>query len=234
MTSFVHVHYPAEHPGVARAESVIAAARQMRRQFDGTRGLAAVLLAAVVSALVVAADRLVESWADGGLLFAWVALWAVAFAAIALFAGATRRTAHRVVRTLDAWSYRIAQKRADERLWSAAQSDPRVMADLQAAMTRSQAPAASVAAPSRRSLREVVETWRAEAVRARADAQLWNVAKTDHRVMADLQAAKAHAEGLSEVADAVPAVTRTLLRAEKAAEQRGAAYSRQARLAYYM
>jgi hypothetical protein len=37
---------------------------------------------------------------------------------------------------LDAWSERVAQERADERLWLIAQSDARVMADLKNAMAR--------------------------------------------------------------------------------------------------
>jgi hypothetical protein len=37
---------------------------------------------------------------------------------------------------LDAWSARVAQRRADERLWAIAQTDARLMADLQGAMNR--------------------------------------------------------------------------------------------------
>ena len=49
MTSFVHVDQPATHPGVARAEAVIDRIRAARRSFDGARGLAALLLAAIVA-----------------------------------------------------------------------------------------------------------------------------------------------------------------------------------------
>ena len=44
------------------------------------RGLATMLLAAVVAALVVVADRVIDNWADGHLLLAWVMLWVVVFA----------------------------------------------------------------------------------------------------------------------------------------------------------
>ncbi len=235
MTSFVHIHYPEQHPGVARMESAISAARQMRRRFDGTRGLSAVLLAAVVSGLLVAADQVVDSWTGGRLLAAWVVLWAVAFVAMALFAGTARRTAHSLVRVLDAWSYRVAQARADERLWATAKVDARVMADLQSAIARSDAQAPAFAAPAaastaRHSLRQVVESWYATAREARADAQLWNVAQRDARVMSDLKAAQSRAESVAPV----PPVTQTLLRAEKASELRDALYARRRRLAYYM
>lgn len=136
MSSFVQTHYPAEHPGVSRVESVVASAQQLSKGFNSTKGLAALLLAAVVAALVVVADQLVDTWADGHLLAAWVVLWLVGFAAMALLASTARETASRVVRKLDGWAQRRAQARADERLWILARSDSRVMADLQSAMTR--------------------------------------------------------------------------------------------------
>ena len=132
MTSFVNVNHPAEHPGVVRFESAVGSVRQFRQGFDSTRGLAGLLLAAIVAAMVVVADQLVENWAEGHLLVVWVAMWMVAFAALALFAG----TARRVVTGLDNWSSAIALARADVRLWEAAKADPRVMADLQVAMAR--------------------------------------------------------------------------------------------------
>ena len=122
--------------GVQTCALPISAARGFTQNFDSSRGLAAVLLAAVVSALVVAADQLVDSWADGHLLMAWVVVWAVGFAAMALFAGSARSMATRVVKALDAWSLREARARADKRLWATALSDPRIMADLQVAMGR--------------------------------------------------------------------------------------------------
>ena len=111
-------------------------AKPMRQGFDSTKGLSAMLLAAMVSALVVVADQLIDTWADGHLMVAWIALWVVGFAAIAIFAGAARKLAISAVSALDAWSHRIAKKRADARLWVIAESDPRVMADLNAAMSR--------------------------------------------------------------------------------------------------
>lgn len=136
MTSFVQTHYPAEHPGVVRVESVVATAQQLGRGFNSAKGLAAMLLAAVVAALVVVADQLVDTWADGHLLAAWVVLWLVGFAALALLASTTRQTAASLVRKLDGWAERRARACADERLWLLARTDSRVMADLQAAMTR--------------------------------------------------------------------------------------------------
>lgn len=136
MASFLQPSYPTVHPGIARIESAVDAMSAMRRGFDSTKGLSAMLLAAMVSALVVVADQLIETWADGHLMVAWVALWLVGFAALAVFAGAARKLAVTAVGALDAWSARVARARADERLWAIARTDPRVMADLTAAMSR--------------------------------------------------------------------------------------------------
>ena len=130
MTSFIQPSFPAQHQGVARVESAVSSAKSMGRDFDSTKGLAAMLLAAMVSALVVVADQLIDTWADGHLMVAWVSLWVVGFAALGLFAGAARNLAQLAVSALNAWSRRVASKRADERMWAIAKSDSRVMADL--------------------------------------------------------------------------------------------------------
>src|SRR6478735_6192594 len=83
MTSFIHVEKPATHPGVVRAEAALEQVRAARRGFDGARGLAALLLAAIVSSLLVVADRLVSITQEGGLMVAWLVLWAVAFVGLA-------------------------------------------------------------------------------------------------------------------------------------------------------
>ena len=138
MTSFIHPSFPAQHLGVARVESAVDTVKSMRRDFDSTKGLAAMLLAAMVSALVVVADQLIDTWADGHLMVAWVSLWVVAFVALALFAGAARNLACAVVAGMNAWSARVAQTRADEHMWVIAKSDPRVMADLIAIRAQSE------------------------------------------------------------------------------------------------
>jgi len=104
----------------------------MRKDFDGTKGLAAMLLAAMVSSLVVVADQLMDTWADGHLMVAWVSLWLVGFVALGLFSGAARNVAQTLMSVLNAWSRRVAQQRADDHMWVIAKSDPRVMADLMA------------------------------------------------------------------------------------------------------
>ena len=144
MTSFVHVEQPATHPGVARAEAVIDHIRAARRGFDGARGLAALLLAAIVASLLVVTDTLISTWNDGGLLVAWLVLWGVAFAAMAFFAGTARSLAVRAVAAVRATARRRAAARADAQFMAYAQQDPRILRDLQAISTRQEADSADV------------------------------------------------------------------------------------------
>lgn len=138
MASTPQPRFQAHHSAALRTEAVYGAERPRSPGFDSARGLSAMLLAAMVSALVVVADQLIETWADGHLMLAWVALWLVGFGALALFAGAARKLAGTFVGVLDAWSVRVAKTRANQRLWAIARSDPRVMTELTAAMARSE------------------------------------------------------------------------------------------------
>jgi FtsH-binding integral membrane protein len=105
---------------------------------ERSRGLAGMLLAAAVAALVVVADQLVSTWADGHLFLAWVAMWAVVFASMAVFTGAARRLSQRLVLALDAWARDRAEARAEARFMVLAQRDPRMMAEFRRAQAQVQ------------------------------------------------------------------------------------------------
>jgi hypothetical protein len=107
-----------------------------RRHFDGSRSLAAMLLAAAIAALVVVADQMISTWADGHLFLGWVTLWVVIFAGSVLFAGTARRLAQATLRHLDSWSRSLAEARAEARLWDLARTDPRLKAELLLARSR--------------------------------------------------------------------------------------------------
>ena len=135
MNNFVHTEYPAQHPGVMRAERVASALRGAVSRFDGARGAATLLLAAVVSALLVVANQVVDTWSEGHLLMAWIVMWTIAFTALALLA-APARNAGSVLRTaLRAWGERRKQAAEDDKLWALAQTDARLMADISRAMS---------------------------------------------------------------------------------------------------
>ena len=108
----------------------------MGSSLDGSRTLAGMLLAAVIAALLVVADQVIETWTDGHLLAGWVALWTVAFAALALLATPLRHLTTLAVgglgRRLQAWR----SAREEARMWDMASHDPRVVEEIRAAMTR--------------------------------------------------------------------------------------------------
>lgn len=136
MTSFVHTEFPTSHPGVERIENAVAVASAATKNFDTGRGLATLLLAATVSALLVVANQVIEAWSDGHLLMAWIALWAVAFAALALLASPARHFARSLRPSVAAWSAARKAQADDRKLWELACQDARVMSDISAAMAR--------------------------------------------------------------------------------------------------
>lgn len=134
MTSFAHVQYPHHHPGVVRMER--AGKSISHAVHDATRSGGSLLLAAIVAALVVVANQVVETWTEGHLLVAWIALWAIAFAAMAMLAVPAKHAAKNMKTSFAQWGARRRQAAEDRALWQLAQSDSRVMADLNCAFTR--------------------------------------------------------------------------------------------------
>lgn len=132
-----------------RRDSLILSARMAGRRLRRTRGVAVLLLAGAVSALLVAADQLVSIWAEGELMLAWLALWAVVFAAYVLFADVVRQWPQQLAEAMDRRLLHMRERAADARMWAVAQSDPRIMAELDAAALRAEAAAvAAQPAPS--------------------------------------------------------------------------------------
>jgi hypothetical protein len=126
-------------PLVASASAASSAgASAPRRDLDGSRTLAGMLLAAVLAALLVVADQVIDTWADGHMLAGWVALWTVTFAALALLVPPLRQLAGHAAVLVARWSEAARQRRLEETMWEYAKHDPRIMAELQAAMTRAQ------------------------------------------------------------------------------------------------
>ncbi|MCY7308365.1 MAG: hypothetical protein LH632_19990 [Rhodoferax sp.] len=143
-----------DHRGVQRMENAVAAAHHLGQRLVTTRGLPGLLLTAGLATLAVVADQIITTWADGQLLLAWVVLWAVLLGAIALFAEVAFGWSASMEASLSAWAARARSNAADEQTWAVALSDPRCMADLQAARWRTEvhdqaaadAPAAAFAA----------------------------------------------------------------------------------------
>ncbi len=114
------------------------ATRVRRETVEASRTLSGMLLAAVLSALLVVADQVIDTWVDGHMLAAWVALWTVAFAALALLAPPLRKVSSGLATfmAVAVQSYKV--RRMEEKMWEYAHHDPRIMAELQHAWLRSQ------------------------------------------------------------------------------------------------
>jgi hypothetical protein len=125
------------------------------------KALSTLLLAAGVAALVVMADQMIDNWAETHVIASWLALWAVAVLAIGALRGVTRLLAQKLMANLDGWSANVARRRSDQRLWAMAQSDSRMMRDLQTAMDRADddnAPAKDIHALMSRRVARMVQS----------------------------------------------------------------------------
>ena len=103
---------------------------------EDSRALAGMLLAAAMAALLVVADQVISTWTDGHLLAGWVALWSVAFATLAFMASPLRRIAGFAAQAFAQWRVQARVRRDEEKMWEFARQDPRVMAELRMARSR--------------------------------------------------------------------------------------------------
>jgi hypothetical protein len=136
MTRFMNPHFPTEHPGVTRAEVVAEKVQGWGHWMTSARGAATLLASAGVAAVIAVADQLIDTWADGHLLAAWAFLWAVAFLTLAVLAPAAKAFTRDFVAGIPARRARAVQERADEQFLANAVRDPRMAAELQAAIWR--------------------------------------------------------------------------------------------------
>ena len=133
MTPSFAPHFPA--PATAqRAPQGRDTAGRAVRGFDSARASATLLLAAIVSALLVVANQVVDTWTEGHLLAAWILLWTIGFAALALLAAPARTAANALRASYAESKARRLRRRQDEQYWQAALEDARIMADISRAM----------------------------------------------------------------------------------------------------
>lgn len=123
-------------PLFATSHAAVDVPTEFSKDTEGSRTLAGMLLAAVMAALLVVAEQVIDTWADGHLLAGWVALWTVAFAALALLAPPLRQLTSLAAAMYSRWARASALRRQDAMMWEHAQSDPRIMSELQAALAR--------------------------------------------------------------------------------------------------
>jgi hypothetical protein len=136
MSTFVHTQFKQKHPGVERVEGIVEKYQAYSRPFEGAKALAAVLLGALVSSLLVVANQVIDSWSDGHLMAAWIALWIVAFSSLALFDGPVKSIAQSLKTSFQQWSAQRNQALQDQKTWAVAQRDPALMSELTVLMLR--------------------------------------------------------------------------------------------------
>jgi hypothetical protein len=136
MTTFVHAQFNQKHPGVERVVAILEKYQAYSQPFEGAKGLAALLLGALVSSLLVVANQVIDAWSDGHLMAAWIALWIVAFSSLALFDAPVRCIASNLRKSVKHWIQARTQDRQNEKTWAAAQQDPALMAELTVLMLR--------------------------------------------------------------------------------------------------
>ena len=138
MTSFVSPDFPRDHVGLARMTDGFSAVQSLTAKADGAKGLAGALVAGGVAAAIVVAEQIVNAWADGHLLLAWIAMWAVVFALLAVFSDTIRGWPTRLNAQMHKRALARREAAADERTWAAAVADPRLMVELQVAKMRAE------------------------------------------------------------------------------------------------
>lgn len=132
--SYATVNHSGPTPAAPGGQRVFGARPRVTRAFHAARAGSSLLLAAVVATLLVIAEKVVDSWIEGNLLIAWIVLWVLAFAALALLAAPSRRAAASLRAAFKSQNERRTRAAQDEQYWQAALSDPRIMADLRRAM----------------------------------------------------------------------------------------------------
>jgi hypothetical protein len=130
---------PVNHPDLAPATGGddrhdFGPRPRVARVFHAARAGSSLLLAGVVAAVLVVADKVMDSWTEGNLLIGWIVLWVLAFVALAVLASPSRRAAASLRAAAKSRTERRMRAAQDEQYWHAALSDPRVMADIRRAM----------------------------------------------------------------------------------------------------
>ena len=103
---------------------------------EAGRMLTGMLLAAVMAAFLLLADGLIDWCVHDHNLVAWVALWALAFAALAVLATPLRRLCASAALVLVRNSVRARGQLAETRVWEQVRRDPRLQAEILAAVRR--------------------------------------------------------------------------------------------------
>lgn len=143
MNQLVHTDFQIAHEGATHINQALSKLGRQAKKARGAKGLAGLLVTGGVSAAIVVANQIVSAWTDGHLLLAWIAMWVVVFALLAVFSEAIRSWPAALQQRYAAWEANAALRAANARTWDAALADPRLMAELQCARRRADEHAAA-------------------------------------------------------------------------------------------
>lgn len=120
------------------SEDVRAMSQRPSKRVAPSQALAGLLSASAFAALLAVADQVIDSWADGHMLLAWVMLWLSIFGGLALLTRPMRRASTASALWLQIRAAALVQSRREAALWELAMHDPRMLQELRAAKARSQ------------------------------------------------------------------------------------------------
>jgi len=120
------------------SQDVRAMPQRPSKRVAPSQALAGLLSASVFAALLAVADQVIDSWADGHMLLAWVMLWLSIFGGLALLTRPMRRASTASALWLQIRVAALIQSRREAALWELAIHDPRMLQELRAAKARSQ------------------------------------------------------------------------------------------------
>ena len=140
-----HVNVPQEvamvrfvHPDYVAAVTPQRSYTPVTGGHDGASALAGALLALAVGALLLLVYQLIDAWTSGHMLLVWVALWTLAFTALAMLAAPMRRFFSAFAAALVRWNGERRLARRDAALSAAVGGDARVLTELRLVRTHSQ------------------------------------------------------------------------------------------------
>jgi hypothetical protein len=134
MAKFVQLNHSTTHAGVERLQNAASFFSSLGARVQRPQSLATMLTMALVAAVLVAAEQLIDTITEGHLLVVWLGMWAVGFAALGLLSRPVARLAQIMRHAGVAWAQKRRLAAQDEAMWNLALTDARVMADIRAAM----------------------------------------------------------------------------------------------------
>ncbi len=133
MSKFVHVDFSPTHSGVERVENAVSFLSTRALRWNSSRTLSTVVLIALVAAVLVMTNQAIDTMTDGHAFAAWMGMWALGFAMMALLKNPVFAVVRSVSKAYARWQQVQHLAQQDAQLWELANRDSRIMSDIKAA-----------------------------------------------------------------------------------------------------